>query len=117
MHDDSPLPQAIDMAALQEITGGDADFERDLIQTFIESGDRSLAEILAALGRKDFFTIARRAHSIKGSSANIRADGLSKVADKLEQAAERNAEGEVSLLVTDLAARLEEVTAQLARFG
>jgi HPt (histidine-containing phosphotransfer) domain-containing protein len=64
------------MNALHEITGGDAAFERELIDTFVSSGDQCLAEILAALRTRDFATIGKRAHSLKGASANIHAAGL-----------------------------------------
>src|SRR5258707_555248 len=74
---------AVDRAALRQLTGGDADFERELAATFIGSGDQALADILAALKVSDFETIRKRAHSLKGASANIHAMGLSSVASSL----------------------------------
>jgi PAS domain S-box-containing protein len=110
-------PPAVDMPALHEITGGDLEFERDLIQTFISSGDDNLAEILSALGRLDFDTIAKRAHSLRGSSANIHAGRLSAAATRLEVAAKQESESEVAALVTQLSAHLKEVTQLLRDAG
>ena len=110
-------PPAVDMPALHEVTGGDLEFERDLIQTFISSGDNNLADILSAMGRLDFDTIAKRAHSLRGSSANIHAGGLSAAATRLEAAAKQESEAEVSALVTQLSAHLKEVTQLLRDAG
>ena len=40
---------AVESRALRELTGGDAEFERELVETFVSSGDQCLADILAAL--------------------------------------------------------------------
>ena len=40
---------AVDRGALRELTGGDVEFERELAETFVSSGDQCLAEIIAAL--------------------------------------------------------------------
>ena len=104
---------AVDMPALRELTGGDAEFEQDLIQTFIDSGDKNLQEIIDALEREDYSTIAKRAHALKGSSANIRAEPLSNAAASLEKAAHRQLRHEVEDLVKQLSAKLYEVNTQL----
>ena len=43
---------AVDRAALRELTGGDIEFERELAETFVRSGDQCLAEIIAALSER-----------------------------------------------------------------
>lgn len=112
----SPLP-SVDLQALRGLTDGDVDFERELIATFIESGDRNLAEILAALGAQDYETIARRAHSLKSASANIHALTLAQTAAKLEQAVRKRSLGEVDGLVHLLDDQLRLVNAQLRAAG
>ena len=74
----------VDLDALRELTGGDAEFERELVETFVSSGDQCLAEIVAALRASDFDTIGKRAHALKGASANIHAPGLAAAASSLE---------------------------------
>jgi two-component system sensor histidine kinase/response regulator len=107
----------VDMQALRELTGGDAEFERELLQTFVSSGDRCLSEILAALRVSDLATIGTRAHALKGASANIHASGLAAAASSLESAARANSVGEIDALVQALAARLQAVNAELRKAG
>jgi two-component system, sensor histidine kinase and response regulator len=108
---------AIDRGALKELTGGDAEFERELAQTFVSSGDQCLAEIIAALKASDFDTVRKRAHSLKGASANIHARELSQAASSLENAVRENALPVIGALVTDLSEKLAAVNAELRQVG
>ena len=108
---------AIDRGALKELTGGDAEFERELAETFVSSGDQCLAEIIAALKASDFDTVRKRAHSLKGASANIHARELSLAASSLENAVRENALPAISGLVTELSEKLAAVNAELRRVG
>jgi two-component system sensor histidine kinase/response regulator len=110
-----PPPSEIDLEALRELTGGDAEFERELVATFISSGDQCLAEIVTALGNSDFDTIGRRAHALKGASANIHAHTLSVAASNLENAARRQERSDVGDLVRQLGEKLKAVNAQLSQ--
>ncbi len=105
------------MTALRELTGGDAEFERELLQTFISSGDQCLADILAALRAGDFDTIGSRAHALKGASANIHASGLAEAASSLERAARANLGDELEGLVRALTDKLQAVNAELRQTG
>jgi HPt (histidine-containing phosphotransfer) domain-containing protein len=108
---------AIDRGAFKELTGGDAEFERELAQTFVSSGDQCLAEIIAALKASDFDTVRKRAHSLKGASANIHARELSQAASSLENAVRENAIPVISSLVTELSEKLAAVNAELRKVG
>jgi len=105
----------VDLHALHELTGGDADFERELIDTFVSSGDKCLTEIIAALQANDFETIGKRAHALKGASANIHAHRLSDAASNLESAARTNSAAEIDGLVRQVTENLQAVNAQLRR--
>ena len=107
--------KAVDLDALRELTGGDVEFERELVDTFISSGDRCLAEIVAALDTRDLETIGKRAHALKGASANIHAHTLSAAASNLENAARANAVQEIDGLVSQLKEKLRAVNAQLSK--
>jgi PAS domain S-box-containing protein len=113
----APAPASIDLKALRALTGGDAEFERDLIDTFIASGDHNLADIVEALGRQDLETIGKRAHALKGASATIHAAALSEAAATLESAAKGRTAGSLENMVQSLRARLEEVGTQLRHAG
>ncbi len=107
----------VDLHALHELTGGDADFERELIDTFVTSGDKCLTEIMAALQADDFETIGKRAHALKGASANIYAHRLSAAASNLESAARTNSAAEIDGLVREVTENLHAVNAQLRKVG
>ena len=107
----------VDMAALRELTGGDAEFERELVDTFVASGDQCLAEIVQALRISDFETIGKRAHTLKGASANIHAAGLVAAASTLESAARANSVREIDGLVQELREKLQAVNAELLKVG
>jgi len=113
----SDLRPEVDMTALRELTGGDAEFERELLETFVSSGDQCLAEILAALRTGDFDTIGSRAHALKGASANIHASGLAAAASSLERAARANSGDEIEGLVRALTDKLQAVNAELRQTG
>jgi PAS domain S-box-containing protein len=74
----------VDLNALRELVGDDAQFQRELIETFITSGDETLAQIVDALKVNDLEAVRKSAHSLKGASANIRAQALSAAAKELE---------------------------------
>ncbi len=82
--DDEPT---IDLLALGEVTDGDADFERELMEVFVASGDTALAALIECLGAADLAAVRRHAHALKGASANLRARPLAARAQALETAA------------------------------
>ncbi len=107
----------VDLAALREVTGGDAEFERELIETFVASGDECLADIVAAVQSSDYETLGRRAHALKGASANIHAHRLSAAAANLETAARSKSLREIDGLVRQVKESLHSVSAQLRKVG
>ena len=111
------MPPAVDREALRQITGGDAEFERELADTFVASGDQALAEIIAALKVNDYDTVRKRAHSLKGASANIHAASLSSTASSLESAARAQTVPALGGLVQELAEKLAAVNAELRKVG
>jgi two-component system sensor histidine kinase/response regulator len=92
----------IDLARLNEITGGDPAFAQELIDTFISSCEAQLVEIRDAIGAADYQSLARSAHKLKGACANIHAEEMRRVVARLESAA-----------LTTTAADLHDCDAQL----
>jgi two-component system, sensor histidine kinase and response regulator len=78
------LRPPIDLRALNELIDGDNEFARDLAVTFIESGEQQLAEMRLAAAKGDRETLARAAHKLKGACANIHAQSLESMAQRLE---------------------------------
>jgi CheY-like chemotaxis protein len=111
------VEQEIDLAALRELTGGDIEFQRELVATFISSGDECLADIVAALAAQDLETVGKRAHALKGASANMHAHTLSTAASNLENAARAQSVHELGTLVQTLREHLSAVNSQLLKAG
>ncbi|MET0498258.1 MAG: response regulator, partial [Steroidobacteraceae bacterium] len=74
----------VDLARLNEITEGDAEFAYELASTFISSGYQVMREIDSAFEVFDRVALARAAHKLKGASANIHADNVRDLAQSLE---------------------------------
>lgn len=85
----SPRLDAAMLAQLQELLG-----ERfsELVERFIEDGERRITLLRNAIAQPDFDVVHAEAHGLKGSSRNIGANDLGALCDELEQLAkERNA--------------------------
>lgn len=80
---DAPL----DLARLAEITDGDADLERDLIEMFVRLEVAGFRQIEGALRSGDLVAVGRAAHSLRGSALNLGATPLGQAAGALENAA------------------------------
>jgi signal transduction histidine kinase/ligand-binding sensor domain-containing protein/DNA-binding response OmpR family regulator len=101
LESDSPVKDSpVDWEQLMTTMDGDQESAQELVRLFIDSGDATLRDISAALGRGDLAAVGYAAHSFKGSSASIRARSASAAAAQLEEAARAGA--------TDRIPRLEK---------
>ena len=92
----------IDLARLNELTAGDAEFAHELASTFVASGEQVLNEIDAAIGAFDRSALSRAAHKLKGASANIHANALCTLALALESQAAQLDQPSLKALIADL---------------
>jgi two-component system, sensor histidine kinase and response regulator len=74
----------LDLGRFNRLTDGDLEFAKDLATTFAASGNQQLAEIGKALETPDRGAVARAAHKLKGAAANIYAQPLAELAERLE---------------------------------
>jgi HPt (histidine-containing phosphotransfer) domain-containing protein len=65
----------------------------------------------------DYDTVRKRAHSLKGASANIHARDLSHAASSLENAVCENSIPAIGGLVAELGEKLAAVNAELRQVG
>ncbi|MEO5989411.1 MAG: Hpt domain-containing protein [Candidatus Eisenbacteria bacterium] len=79
-----------DYAQLDAITGGDEEFEREVLQEYLNSVPLDLIKLRTAIGKADASATSATAHAIKGSSATIGATGFAAIAFELEHAGARN---------------------------
>jgi two-component system sensor histidine kinase/response regulator len=80
----TPPKPPVDLGEFQLITDGDPAFAQELIAAFFASVEQQLADMTALVARSDFAALARAAHALKGSSANIHAHVLKSLAERLE---------------------------------
>ena len=78
-------PTEFDFARLVSISGGDADFEREIAGEYLTQTRQLLVQIAQAITSGDVATLRRAAHTLKGSSRTIGAEGLGEIAAELER--------------------------------
>jgi CheY-like chemotaxis protein/HPt (histidine-containing phosphotransfer) domain-containing protein len=105
--DDAPL----DLQQLDELARGDLAFQQELLTVFLEDSFIYLEEIKTALAQKDWVTLARYAHQIKGSSATVAIKIMPELAAQLEHQAKEQQLLDAEQLITQLEQILERVQA------
>jgi len=103
----------VDRQALLASIEGDEAFLRDLLNTFIATGDRELAAIAMALRTGDAHSLRASAHILKGASANMRASAVTAAAAELESAAVSGAGDQIPSLAKSLATEVGRATEYL----
>lgn len=96
---------------LAEELGLDEEEYRELIELFMETGQADLSQLKTALEAGDAETASRRAHTLSGSSGNMRLMELHEAAKRIELAAD---DGRLNSLSDDLNA-LEEGFGKIAQ--
>jgi HPt (histidine-containing phosphotransfer) domain-containing protein len=75
-----------DYGQLDAITGGDADFEREVLEEYLASAPRDIEKLRGAVSAGDANAAGACAHALKGASATIGAKGFAAIALEIEQA-------------------------------
>jgi two-component system, sensor histidine kinase and response regulator len=99
-----PATSSIDWPALLDSIDSDAGFARDLLSAYIDTADRELAIIAAALASGDIATVRESAHTLKSASANLRAAAAASAAAQLETAAKLGESARIPALAEKLIA-------------
>ena len=106
----------INTSRLTEISGGDRDFEINLLDTFIEQTQGNLQQLKESSINSDLALLAQTANQIEGSSANVGITSLSDIAKKIQDRAECNNLKTVDSLIGELNSILEQVKAEISEF-
>ncbi len=86
-----PIVQELfDPERLADICDGDAEFEREVVQMFLEDAIAHFEAALVAVNAGDFPRLSREAHYLKGASANMGAHSLEAIAIDLEMQSGEN---------------------------
>jgi HPt (histidine-containing phosphotransfer) domain-containing protein len=96
------------LGSLRELASPDQpDFLKQILTLFQDAAPARVHAIQTALGQGDHATIAREAHTLKSSSANIGALELSSICQNLEKAARSPDAASVSILIAQECAKLQ----------
>jgi CheY-like chemotaxis protein len=106
-HEEIAANVPVNLSRLNELTDGDPEFTRELVETFVASGEQVMDEARAALVALDRMGLSRIAHKLKGASANIHAEPLRNLSHTLESQASSLDQQRLHELVAQLASELE----------
>ncbi len=81
----TPRDRPVDMEGIREIAEGDIEFERELIESFLSDSEEQIRQLDHALFEQNAEEVRLRAHTLKGSSANVGAKRLKELAYRMEK--------------------------------
>jgi HPt (histidine-containing phosphotransfer) domain-containing protein len=109
-------PEAI--AGLRELNAGDGgEFLREIVGIYVEDTPKRILEMRTSLAAGDLPTFTRAAHTVKGSSANLGAQGVRGVAERLEKMARTSGLAGVASLVDECEAQFRLAADELRRLA
>lgn len=117
MTDELPILDESGLAELRTSVGGDEDFVRDLINTFLAEEPANLELVVAAAARTDAEAIIRPAHTLKSSAAAIGAARLSSIARQIEFAGREGNTANLAPLTREAQQVWDETVAALRAAG
>lgn len=97
----------LNVDTLEEATGGDRDFARELAQVFASTSAPLVTDFMSALQERRFNDAIRAVHTLKGSSRTIGLERLGEVCAKLETWVRNGALGEPSVTEGELKYQLD----------
>ncbi len=102
-----PRDIVFDRAGLLDRLDGDEDFFREIVAVFIADAPRQIDGLRDALAAGDAAEVHRRAHALKGASANISAVAMQRVSLEMEVAGEAGDLEKAALLLERLSQEFE----------
>jgi len=114
-----PNPPSIDpeaIANLRQLSPGDnGEFLREIIGIYIEDTPKRIAEMKSCLASGDVPGFTRASHTIKGSSANVGAQVLRSIAERLEFMTRKEGLGQVAPVIEECEAEFARVASELRK--
>lgn len=111
---DLPIIDPDAIAGLRDLNPGDkGEFLREIVGIYIEDTPKRIADMKACLSSGDVAAFTRAAHTIKGSSANVGAQALRAVAERLEFMSRKEGLGAMAPLVAECEAQFGLAAAEL----
>jgi len=102
-----------DFDQLDAITGGDAEFEREVLEEYLNSAPGDLAKVRDAVLGSQAATASGAAHALKGASGTIGAKGFAAIALEIEKAGKAGDVSTMGPVVERLEREFEALTVVL----
>ncbi|MDX1976229.1 MAG: Hpt domain-containing protein [Pseudanabaenaceae cyanobacterium bins.68] len=106
--------QPINLKHLSSISDADREFERDLLEVYLEDSYSHLELARQAIAAKESNGLGREAHHLKGASGNVGADTMQALSKELELAGKTGNWAAALELIPQLEQGLSEVAKFLA---
>lgn len=106
----------LDLRRLEEAFEDDREGIAELLEMAMDTGASHVETLNAALAGGDVTTVAKAAHSIKGSASNVGGMIVSSIAAEIETRARGGSLDGVPALVTDLDAAYAELRAEVRAY-
>jgi two-component system sensor histidine kinase/response regulator len=109
-----PFPQPaqpLQLERLDEISGGDTEFEKELLGEFLRTAPILVEDAAKAIAAKDTATAQRAAHTLKGSSGSIGAGPLAEASRFLEETCKEGRFEEATPRLDQIRAGLDDLAA------
>jgi PAS domain S-box-containing protein len=105
----SDSPPSINMDRLEEVSRGKRTLQRRLLEAFANTATADTEAIASAIQANDCVKVDRVSHRLKGSSANVGAQGMSALAEQIGTLAQENRLSEANSPLSRLQAQLQRV--------
>ncbi len=92
----------LDLEELRQRLDNDEELVAEIVELFLDDTPRQIAALEDALARADGEVVRERAHTLKGTAANMGATELRETAGRMEEAARDGRLGEATELVDSI---------------
>jgi CHASE2 domain-containing sensor protein/CheY-like chemotaxis protein len=114
---EDPVELPIDLEYLNEITGGDSEFQVEVLQTFIEDAQLCIEKLTAAVQASDAIAVARLAHQLKGASSTAAVLKMPEIAKHIEAYAKAEDLAPIPAMMEQLTVILVQVQAFITQLS
>jgi HPt (histidine-containing phosphotransfer) domain-containing protein len=109
------VDEIIDTDAILSLVDGDLELLAELVNLFIDTTPQLLTEIREAISRSDNETLAKAAHTLKGSVGNFATKGAYELALQLEQIGRHGSLADAEEVYATLDRELERLKPSLVK--
>lgn len=110
----APASKPVDLDKLRTVVGEDAQFMRELCETFVSSSTQIVADLASAFSAGDRPNLSSLAHKLKGGSSSVFAHELAKLAATLEKDAKEKPLAELEQSIASLRRALDTAVGYVA---